>query len=139
MVRRRQCSLTGFSVSKATTTAMTRLLDTLNNGAMVVPKNLKNHRNFNVRLAKQAVQRKLPGIIKQMGYVQEYSAVRSTSAARKAWAAGPTSGTIKVTRRKVGGSVGKGAIMQHGANVTATVKIATRDSQAERAKGAMEN
>jgi hypothetical protein len=59
------------------------------------------------------------------------------NAARKARAAKPAPGAIKVTKRKVGGSVGRGeAIMQYGANVTTTIKVAMRDGQAKRAEEA---
>jgi hypothetical protein len=65
--------------------------------------------------------------------------VRSTSAARKARAAGSAPGAMRVTKRKIGGSMDKRATMQHGANITATVKMATRDGQAKKAEGTMED
>jgi hypothetical protein len=76
-----------------------------------------------VRLAKLAVRRRLPSVIKQIGCGQGYTTVRSTSAARKVRAAEFAPGAMRVTKRKVGGSMCKRAIMQHGANVTATVKM----------------
>jgi hypothetical protein len=95
---------------------------------MVVLKNLKEAVGIlNAELAKQAVQRKLPGIIKQIGSVQEYTTVRSTSAARKARAAGSAPGAVRATKRRIGSSTDERAIMQHGTNVTTTVKVAARD------------
>jgi hypothetical protein len=65
--------------------------------------------------------------------------VRSTSAARKARAAGSAPDTMRVMKRKIRGSMDKRAIMQHCANVTATVKMATRDGQAKKAEGTTED
>ena len=58
--------------------------------------------------------------------------MRSTSAARKARAAGSAPDAMK---RRIGSSMDERAIMQHGANVSTTVKVATRDGQAKKAGG----
>jgi hypothetical protein len=101
-----------FSVSKAISTAVNRLLDIPKQWGNGCTEELeRSSGNLNVGLAKQAVQRKLLGIIKQIGCVQEYTTVGSMSVARKARVAGSAPGTMRVTKRRVGSSMDKRATM----------------------------